>query len=155
MTPRTSAPVTTRAPHGRACHSCSPASTSIRANAANAVGPRPSAFLEDPNIQSEGEMGVRQDHFERASHPREVCSSEMVIEADADPLSGHTHVGFAVQERRDPGRSVTCPARHSDAIRRRVLDAYIRLEAHYRAVLVSARRLGPVPAAWRTRFVSV
>lgn len=60
MTPPTSSPVITRAPHGRACHSCSPASTSIRANTANAVGPRPSAFFEDPSIQAQGPTGVRQ-----------------------------------------------------------------------------------------------
>ena len=73
ISPQTSSPVTTRVPHGRACHSCSPASISIRANAANVVGLRPSAFLEDPNIQAEGPNGVRHDH-RRARYPREVCS---------------------------------------------------------------------------------
>ena len=56
--------------------------------------------------------------------------TEVIVEADADPLSGRTHVGFAVWERRDGGRSATCSARHSDAIRECSLDAHIRLETY-------------------------
>lgn len=62
--------------------------------------------------------------------PGKCAGTEVIVEADADPLSGRTHVGFAVWERRDGGRSATCSARHSDAIRECSLDAHIRLETY-------------------------
>jgi len=118
MTPRTSSPVTTRAPHGRACHSCSPASTSIRANTANAVGPRPSAFSEDPQDPGTwANWGPSTIIPNEQATPGKFARTEMVVGADADPLSGRTRVGFVVSERCDQGRSATCPARQSDAIR--------------------------------------
>ena len=49
--------------------------------------------------------------------PGKFACTEMVVGADADPLSGRTRVGFVVSERLDRGRGATCPARHSDAIR--------------------------------------
>ena len=43
--------VDAHAPHGRASHPCSLASTSTRANATGAVGLRPSASLEEAYVQ--------------------------------------------------------------------------------------------------------
>jgi hypothetical protein len=62
--------------------------------------------------------------------PGKSARIEVIVEADADPLSGRAHVGFAVRERSDRGRSAMCSVRHSDAIRECVLDAHIRLETY-------------------------
>ena len=89
---------------------------------------------------------------EQGSPPGKLADAEVVFEADAGPLSGLKLIGFAVWERRDGGRNVTFPARRysvngerrsfallrsasgepsaQDAIRKCILDAYSRLEAH-------------------------
>jgi len=69
--------VDAHAPHGRAsaprrgsdagAFPCSLASTSTRANVAGAVGPRPSASLEDPYVQVR-HCHVREDHPQRERH---------------------------------------------------------------------------------------
>ena len=40
-----------------------------------------------------------------------LADVEVIFEADAGPLRGLTLVGFAIWERRDGGKNVTCPAR--------------------------------------------
>ncbi len=95
MTPRTSSPVTTHALHGRTCHSCSPASTSIRANAASAVGLRPSAILKDPSFQAQSQLGSATIIPNEQATPGKLARTEVVVEADAVPLSGRTRVGLS------------------------------------------------------------
>ena len=144
--------VDAHAPHGRASHPCSHASTSTRVNAAGVVGPRPSTSLDDAYVQAHRPTRVREDHPERQGQPPgKLADAEVIFEADAGPLSGMKLIGFAVWERRDGGKNVTFPARQysvngerrsfallrpstedrtsQEAIRDCILDAYDRLEA--------------------------
>ena len=95
-------------------------------------------------------VSVRIIPNEQGHPPGKLADAEVVFEADAGPLSGLKLSGFAVWERRDGGRNVTFPARSftangarrsfvllrpagedtraQDPLRRRILDAYNRLE---------------------------
>lgn len=81
-----------------------------------------------------------------------LADAELIFEGEAGPLSGLKLIGFTVWERRNGGRNVTFPARSfvqngarrsfallrpangepsaQDAIRKCILEAYGRLEAH-------------------------
>ena len=89
---------------------------------------------------------------EKGNPPGKLADAEVIFEGEAGPLSGLRLIGFAVWERRDGGRNVTFPARQysvngdrrsfallrpangelsaQDAIRKCILDAYSRTEAH-------------------------
>ena len=97
-------------------------------------------------------MSVRILPNTTSNPPGKLADAEVVFEADAGPLSGMKLIGFTVWERRDGGRNVTFPARQysvngerrsfamlrpangelsaQDAIKRCILDAYSRSEAH-------------------------
>ena len=99
----------------------------------------------------QGELvSVRIIPNERGKPPGKLANAEVVFALHAGPLSGLTLVGCAVWERRDGGRSVTCPARPysvngvrrtflllrssnraleaQEPLRQYILDAYSRLE---------------------------
>ena len=83
--------------------------------------------------------------------PGKLADAEVILEAEAGPLSGMKLIGFAVWERRTGGRNVTFPARQysvngerrsfallrpangdlsaQEAVRDCILDAYSRVEA--------------------------
>jgi hypothetical protein len=89
---------------------------------------------------------------EQGRPPGKLADAEVLFEAGAGPLSGLRLIGFAVWERRDGGKNVTCPARQysvsgerrsfallrpangepgaQDALRECILDAYSRVEIH-------------------------
>ena len=89
---------------------------------------------------------------EQGNPAGKLADAEVIFEADAGPLSGMKLIGFSVWERRDGGKNVTFPARQysvngerrsfallrpangevsaQDAIKRCILDAYNRSEAH-------------------------
>jgi hypothetical protein len=103
--------------------------------------------------KSKGELvSVKIIPTEQGNPPGKLADAEVVIEADAGPLSGMKLIGFSVWERRDGGRNVTFPARQysvngerrsyallrsvngeqsaQEAIRQCILDAYSRVQAH-------------------------
>jgi len=105
--------VDAHAPHGRACNPCSHASTSTRANVAGAVGPRPSASLEDPYVQEHRRTRVREDHPERQRQsPRKTggCRGDLRSRrrpAQRDEAGRLCSVGTS---RRGKERDVSLPA---------------------------------------------
>jgi hypothetical protein len=103
--------------------------------------------------KSKGELvSVKIIPNEQGNPPGKLADAEVIFEADAGPLSGMKLIGFTIWERRDGGRNVTFPARQysvngdrrsiallrpangelsaQDAIKRCILDAYSRTEAH-------------------------
>lgn len=151
MTPPPRSPVTTRVPHGRACHPCSPASPVIRANDAM---PSPSGSRHrGAPVSRPGDWSPSHRLVSHATAPGRRATA-VVVEADGVPLSGRRYVGV-------PGRIVAMGETRDvigSALGRQYsgrLDAYIRLEVRTCRVLVSTRRLGPVPAAWCTRISQV
>ena len=103
--------------------------------------------------KNEGEVvSVKIIPNEQGTPAGKLADAEVVFEGEAGPLTGLKLIGFAVWERRNGGRNVTFPARQysvngerrsfvllrpsngeqsaQDAIRKCILDAYSRLEAH-------------------------
>jgi hypothetical protein len=126
-------------------------SISTRANVASAV--RISARHSWRALMSkhEGELvSVRIIPNERGKPLGTLANAEVVFAPHAGPLSGLTLIGRAVWERREGGRSVTCPVRQysvngvrrnflllrssnrtleaQEPLRQYILDAYSRLE---------------------------
>ena len=97
-------------------------------------------------------VSVRIIPNDKGNPPGKLADAELIFEADAGPLNGLKLIGFAVWERRNGGMNVTFPARQysvngerrsfallrptngevsaQDAIKRCILDAYNRSEAH-------------------------
>ena len=97
-------------------------------------------------------VSVRIIPTEQGNPPGTPADAEVIVEADAGPLRGLTLVGFAVGERRNGGKNVTCPTRQYSIngarrhvlllrssnraleaqvpLQRCILDAYSRLEPH-------------------------
>jgi len=89
---------------------------------------------------------------ERGNPPGKLADAEVIFDSEAGPFNGMKLIGFAIWERRDGGMNVTFPARQysvngerrsfallrpangevsaQDAIKRCILDAYNRSEAH-------------------------
>ncbi len=64
--------------------------------------------------KSKGELvSVKIIPNEQGNPPGKLADAEVVFEAEAGPLSGLKLIGFAVWERRDGGKNVTFPARHT------------------------------------------
>ena len=117
-------------------------------------GLRPTAVLETTMSKSKGEVVVSVSIIpnQQGSPAGKLADAEVMFEAASGPLSGMKLIGFTVWERRDGGRNVTFPARQysvngdrrsiallrpangelsaQDAIKRCILDAYSRTEAH-------------------------
>ena len=134
-------------------------------------GLRPSAVLEATvSKKANSIVSVSIIPNRQRSPAGKPADPEVMFEAASGPLSGMKLVGFAVWERRDGGRNVTFPARQysvngerrsfallrpangdasaQEAIKRCILDAYQRSEAHSLIDQKVPRRCGLSPAAW-------
>jgi len=83
--------VNAHAPHGRACHPRSHASTSTPASVIDVVGLRPSASSEATRLRNYRRSGSRDDHPERDTHPpRELADADVIVQANVGPPNGLT-----------------------------------------------------------------